>query len=171
MSTKIETLIKRMYNWIPHSRISMWNTDNTVVIDYGFVDFSEDIIMPYEVGKITDNMITIVNNHRNADYSIEMDLPSLKELKSELKSLVGNNRTKLVTYDFSDSGDLPRVNARFLIQLVEGLNATKIYCTKENPKKSCIKVCGTLGTAYLLPVNYYGTDSKGMKVVSDRFIR
>lgn len=141
MSTKIETLIKRVSKWSDNhyfKKHTLWfDGKNTIIQDFSVIVFKADkIIPPVEFGEASEELIKNAMNHFNKELDKELELPSLKELKNDLKALVGKNRNTLVTYDFDDSGDLPRVNARYLIHMMEGLDVYRITCgTKIQPIK------------------------------------
>lgn len=168
MSTKINTLISRIKRWndsYGHGK-KAWFGNNTLVNDFSVTVFNEVVQPKEELEPMNDKLYENAMNHFNMELNKELEVPNLKELKEELKALVGRNRSELVVYDFDASGDLPRVNARYLIQMMEGLDVYRITCNEENNRKrKPIKLYGKHGTAVLMPMNYFGTDSKGLKRV------
>lgn len=155
-ANKIERLIKQMGSMTNEQKF-IWNNDNIIMTHYVVIKLNVDkIAQIYE--PMNEHLVNTFGKLESIDYDKDLPVPTVKEMKTEISNLVGRNRSQRVLYHFGDN--LPTVNARYLMNLIEGLEVTEI---KFNNSKSALKLIGKNGTAYLLPVHSMET-SKGYRV-------
>jgi hypothetical protein len=89
----------------------------------------------------------------------EIELPSIKEIKEEIKNLIGRKyRSFVVKYRISE--DMFCVNAKYLVDCMEILGTTKLKYNPNRKKVDMLLMESDVGKALLLPI-YENTNNIG----------
>lgn len=147
-------------------RLSKWGTNNVwdngkvVMNEYCIVILNDDFEHTHQ--EINDFMMDKVRTHIDmvSDFEKELEVPTVKDIKAAISELCGRKRSQRVLYCFGEN--LPCVNARYMLDLIDNLKVTEIkYSTPKHP----LVFKGKYGIGILLPVASY-EQTKGYKVVA-----
>lgn len=92
---------------------------------------------------------------------VAIDLPTIEELRNEVKNNIGRATTKKrLYYRLGDDTKNAIVNVRYLIDIMELLHTDKIYYAKEHRKNSPLLLKSEIGEAVLLPIMSRSDDER-----------
>lgn len=148
-------IIDRLGKWGTNN---VWDNGKIVMNEYCIVVLNEDFEHAYK--KPNEFMMQKIRDYidMTADYNLTLEIPTVKEIKAGIAELCGRKRDR-VMYSFGK--DLPKVNARYMLDLIDNLKVTEItYSTPKHP----VKFKGKHGIGILLPIASYD-ENKGYKLV------
>lgn len=137
-------------------RIGKWGTNNvrdnniTIMNDYCIVIMKDEF--PHTYNDFDDNFLSKVRKLVDdvAEYDKELEVPTVKEIKTAISVLCGRKYSQRVLYCFGK--DLPTVNARFMLDIIDNLKVNEImYGGQKKP----LYFKGEYGNAILLPMCSY----------------
>ena len=92
---------------------------------------------------------------------IPIDLPTIEELRKEVRDNIGRATTKKkLYYRLGNDTKNAVVNVRYLIDIMELLHTDKIYYAKEHRKNSSLLLKSEIGEAILLPIMSRSDDER-----------
>lgn len=87
------------------------------------------------------------------DCTETITLPTVKEIRSQITELIGKRyRSEGVCYRIGDSTDLAVVNAKYLVECMEAIGATKIKYNPLKPRMCPLYMETKIGKAILCPI-------------------
>ena len=107
-------------------------------------------ITELETAKGVEGMFEKIT-HAELNCTKEIELPSVKEIKEEIKNLIGRKyRSCIVKYRICE--DMFCVNAKYLLDCMEFTGATKLKYNPNRRKNDMLLMESDIGKAILLPM-------------------
>ena len=128
-----------------------WIEGNYQVVMDGYrILVNYNPIEELEVAKGINGMIEKIT-YAELNCTKEIELPSVKEIKEEIKKLIGRKyRSYVVKYRIHD--DMFCVNAKYLLDCMEFTGATKLKYNPNRRKNDMLLMESDIGKAILLPI-------------------
>ena len=97
--------------------------------------------------------VKVIFDNAEIDCTEIIDLPSPKEIRAKISDLIGRKyRTSRVLYRVGDDVTFPALNAKYLVECMEAIGATKLKYNPSKPATSPVLMETDLGKIALCPV-------------------